>query len=94
VAADKELALRMLDVLEELEAENRAYRALLKALGSGRPVPPAKQIHQLLAEAKAAIRDRVHQEFAPLRDRLQQSEHLSDSIQELLRVLPAKKDVN
>ncbi len=94
MATDKELAIRLLDALEELWIERRAYRSLFKTLRHR--LPPQMQMDQLIAEAKKHpdIRAQVHEQFAPLRDRIQQSADLSNLIEEFLRVVPAKKDVN
>ena len=99
MATDKELTLRMVDALEELIIENHALRASLKAL-QRRLRPwlriPDSQLDSLIEQARSHPQagGDVRQQFAQLRDHIRQSADLSDAIQEFLRIVPAKKDVN
>ena len=91
---DKELALALVEAIESLFIETMAYRALLRSLKHR--LPPEQQMMGLIEQAKnsRAIQDEVRKQFAPLRERILQDRGLSDAIQEFLRVVPAKKDVN
>jgi len=88
----KDLVSRLLDVIEELCIENRAYVALLHELHSN--LPPEGLVKRLLWAAQEEAREQVQKEFSALREHIRQSNDLEQALQECLRVVPAKKDVN
>jgi hypothetical protein len=88
MATDKELALQMLNAIEDIFLENAVLKSAL--------VGKWDAMDKVLAEAKAdaPTRDRVRKIFAPAREKIQQAADLSEAIGEFLRVFPSKKDVN
>ncbi|MFI5109003.1 MAG: hypothetical protein ACHP78_09170 [Terriglobales bacterium] len=91
---DKQLIERLLDAIELLTIENWAYQSLFTVLK--RRMPPESQWKAMLEQAKTSpeVRGKIQQQLAPVRERIRQSVDLTDAIQEFLRVVPAKKDVN
>jgi hypothetical protein len=91
---DKDLATRLLDALEAVYTENVALKGIMKAFR--RDLPPQYQIDQLLARAKGdpLVGGRIHEQFEPLRARIREDATLEQVLQEFLRVVPAKKDLN
>ena len=91
---DKELALRLLDALESVYIENLARKTIMKNFASR--FPPQYQVEELIDEAKKdpQVAGVVHEQFAPVRARIQEHASLEKVFQEFLRVVPAKKDVN
>jgi hypothetical protein len=91
---DKDLATRLLDALEAVYTENVALKGIMKAFR--RDLPPQYRIDQLLARAKGdpLVGGRIHEQFEPLRARIREDATLEQVLQEFLRVVPAKKDLN
>ena len=90
----KELATRLLDAIEQLYIENLAYQSLFEVLQNR--LPPKEQVKSLIEQAKQhpQLQAKVRQQFQPLRDRIRNEADLGRVLQEFLRVVPAKKDVN
>jgi hypothetical protein len=86
---DKDLVIRLLNAVEDLYLENTLLRVVYRQRGW-------HSMDKVLAEMKAdpEATALVRSKFAQLRLRIQQDTHLSDVIQEFLRVVPATKDVN
>ena len=91
---DKDIAIRLLDALESVYTENVALKGIMKSFRSS--LPPQSQIDELVAEAKRdpKVAGVVHEQFEPLRARIAEDATLGQVLQEFLRVVPAKKDVN
>ncbi|MFI5090347.1 MAG: hypothetical protein ACHP7P_09850, partial [Terriglobales bacterium] len=87
-----ELLIRLLDAFEIVYAQNLCYKTLLKKFASR--LPPQREIEQVLEAATASTRDMIAKDYAPLRARIRQAQSLEEALQEFLRVVPARKDVN
>ena len=89
-----QLPAQLIDIIEKLLIEVRAMRSLLRVLKSR--MPPQAQVDSMIAQAKQnpQILESVRQQVAPLRDRIPSGHDLEQVMQEFLRVVPAKKDVN
>ena len=83
------LVNKLVDAMEELFIENRAYRSTLRIVQQ--TLPMQKQIDQLVEAVKAEphIRQEVHKLFGPVRD-----QSLEHAIEYLLQLFPSNKDVN
>jgi hypothetical protein len=91
---DRQLAIRILDLIETLNVENLALRSLL--------VPPhgkasKEQVDALVSEAKRhpGIREMIRAQWKPLRDQLESDKNLEEAFREYLKIVPQSKgDVN
>ena len=94
MATDQELALKMLDAIEDMYLENNALRAMLATYQ--KHLPSLGPWQRLLADLKAepGMASNTRLVFAPLRKRIQEDQNLTGAIGEFLRVVPPKKDVN
>ena len=94
MAADKDLALKMVDSIEQLAIENQALSSVMKALH--KRLPPMSEIESLVKQAakNPLVAKNIRQQCAELREWIQNSPDLSEMIQEFLRIVPAKKDLN
>ena len=92
-AADKDLANRLLDALEGVHTENVALQWMMKYFR--KDLPPQYQIDQILARAKGdpLVGGRIPKQFAPIRARILEDANLEQVLQEVVRVIPPKKDV-
>jgi hypothetical protein len=90
---ERKLALRMLDFIESLNIEILALRAQLQA-----PVGTLSktQVDSLVAEANgvSAIRGSVRESWFPLRQQLQSDSTPEEALQQLLKIIPPKTDLN
>ena len=84
----------MLDAIEQLYIENLAYKTLFEMFGNR--LPSSMQVKDLIEQAKRRpeLVAKVRREFQPLRERIQNEGDLAQVIQEFLRVVPPKKDMN
>jgi|HubBroStandDraft_4_1064222.scaffolds.fasta_scaffold01968_4 hypothetical protein len=89
---DRDLMLRIIDAIEDLQIENMAFKAIFKTLRDR--MPPQAQTDELIAQAKLLVGGRVREQFAPVRARIQKESDLQEAIQGLLKVVPPKTDVN
>jgi len=91
-----QLPSQLVDIIEKILIENLALRALLVALRGRVGMPPQEQLDAMIASAKKTpeILESVRQRVAQLRDRTASERGLEQAIQEFLRVVPEKKDVN
>jgi hypothetical protein len=91
MATDKELALRMLEAIENLYIENAILKTMLD-----RASGPAwkRSFTAILANPDPGAVAQLRSRFDPLRAVIQQDRGLEQAIQEFLRVVPPKKDVN
>jgi hypothetical protein len=89
---DRELANRIMDLIENLNVENLALRSLLQP-----PYGNADKAHldSLLEEAKnSGVREIVHAQWKPLRDQLQSDKTLEEAFRAFLRIAPPSSEVN
>ena len=95
MAVDANTLTQLLDALEELLIENTAYTSSVKVLEQFLPQARGK-VAQVVEKAKAdpKVREHVRAKFASLRSQFQTESNLQMVIEELLKVLPTKKDVN
>jgi hypothetical protein len=86
---DKPLAEQMLDFIEQMYLENTFLKAVYRSKGW-------KNMEKVLQEARTdpVMAPKVQAIFGPLRDRIREQASLEQVMQEFLRVVPAKKDVN
>jgi 1,2-phenylacetyl-CoA epoxidase catalytic subunit len=86
---EKDLALRLLDAIEQMFIENIVMKDVLQRKGW-------KVMDQYLADATAdpEMQAIAHKKFSEVRSHIQQSRDLSDAIQGFLQVIPANKDEN
>jgi hypothetical protein len=92
-AADKEFANRLVDALECVHTENVALKFVLRVFH--KDLPPQYQIDQLLARAERdpMVGGRVRDQLAAIRARIGEDANSEHVLQEVLRVIPLKKDV-
>lgn len=85
-----DLAIRILDGMEQLVLENSALKAYLKEFHPGSPWKPHVDLMLESPLANAVVRQR----FSEVRSQLETARDLSAALQELLQVFPANKDWN
>jgi hypothetical protein len=90
----KNYATRLVDIIERLYIENMVYRNLVKL--HQEKLPPQSEIDALMEFAKTDPRvgGLIHQQFEPVRVRIREHADLEQVLQEFLRVVPPKKDLN
>ncbi len=87
---DKDLAINILDAIEDLYLENKAYRSLLRSLHP--QLPPSGLLNRMLDNAREELREQVRQQiFAPAREHILQSHDLEMALQGTLQAMSAKK---
>jgi hypothetical protein len=90
---DKRLAIRMLDLIEKLNIENLALRALLLTLYRNKN---KSVMESLLNEAlnNKEGRDAVHATWLPVRKSIESDANLEQAIQQFLQIVPPAKGAN
>ncbi len=89
---DETFASKLVDAIEKLYIENRVYKSLLKSFANR--LPPQQEIDRVVAAGREHIREQVQKQFSPVRDRIRSDSNLEQVLQEFLKVVPPKKDVN
>ena len=79
---------------ERLYIENMVLRALFKTHQS--TLPPKSEVDEMIANAKTdpQIGGVIHEQFDPVRVRIRENADLEQVLQEFLRAVPPKKDLN
>lgn len=89
---ETELALRLVNTLENVVLENRILKSILTRYGDAQGIPWREHLAALKADAE--VTDATHRQFAQLRDQAQADSDLAEGIRRLLEVFPANKEVN
>lgn len=90
---DKELAVRMLGLIEEMNVENLALKAILLTVNRGASI---EKIDALVEGAMkdSKVRDTVRAQWLPLRQRLESDSSLEEALTQFVRIVPAPKELN
>ena len=88
---NKELATRLLDMVQNLYIENLVLRRMLDR---SRIPDWRHSLAMILAHPDPESLAQLRSRFDPLRALIQRDTHLEQVLQEFLQVAPAKKDVN
>lgn len=90
---DKRLALKMLDFIERLNAENLALRAVLDTATRNWS---KHQTDSFLERAMndPVVRESIHEQWMPVRNRLESDASLEEAFQQFLQITPPPTDVN
>jgi hypothetical protein len=89
----KQLALQVLERLEQLDIENHALRVLILMT---RHNVDTEKIDELLAETvrQTSVRSVVHEKWLPLRQQVEEEPNAEEALRQVLLKLPISKKVN
>jgi hypothetical protein len=89
----KQLALQVLERLEQLDIENHALRVLILMT---RHNVDTEKIDELLAETvrQTSVRSVVREKWLPLRQQVEEEPNAEEALRQVLLKLPISKKVN
>lgn len=90
---DTRLTIKMLDLIEHLTVENAALKAIMQL--SLRNVDKAHLDAMIdRSVSDPVVRDKVRQQWKPLRARLESDSGLEEALKQFLQIVPPAKDVH
>ena len=90
----KDLAIKLAGAIESLYLQNITLQAMLMMYSRRYPgVGDWKRLFADLQTEKQFV-DRIHEQFAPLRQQISEDRDLAEVLEQFLRVSPPKADVN